>query len=74
MGTVATQNRPLAMVTGASTGIGYELARCCVENGYDLVIAADEPAIQDAAARLHRAARACWPSRPIWPRPTAARS
>jgi short-subunit dehydrogenase len=52
MGTVATQNRPLAMVTGASTGIGYELAKCCVENGYDLVIAADEPAIQDAAARL----------------------
>jgi short-subunit dehydrogenase len=23
--------RPLAVVTGASTGIGYELARCCVQ-------------------------------------------
>jgi short-subunit dehydrogenase len=52
MGTVATQNRPLAVVTGASTGIGYELAKCCVDNGYDLVIAADEPAINTAAAQL----------------------
>jgi short-subunit dehydrogenase len=52
MGTVATENRPLALVSGASTGIGYELAKCCAENGYDLVIAADEPAIHDAAAKL----------------------
>jgi len=44
-----TPNRPLAIVTGASTGIGYELARCCAENGFDLLIAADEPAINDAA-------------------------
>ncbi len=41
--------RPLAIVTGASTGIGYELARCCVENGFDLVIAADQPEIEGAA-------------------------
>jgi uncharacterized protein len=46
--------RPLAVVTGASTGIGYELARCCAENGFDLVVAADEPAIDDAAAELRR--------------------
>jgi short-subunit dehydrogenase len=52
MGTVATNERPLAMVTGASTGIGYELAKCCAENGCDLIIAADEPAIQTAAAQL----------------------
>jgi len=52
MGTVSTQNRPLAVVTGASTGIGYELARCCVDAGYDLVIAADEAGINDAAAKL----------------------
>jgi short-subunit dehydrogenase len=31
----------LAVVTGASTGIGYELAKLCAENGYDLVVAAD---------------------------------
>jgi short-subunit dehydrogenase len=41
--------RPLAVVTGASAGIGYELAKLCAENGYDLVIAADQPKIEDAA-------------------------
>ncbi len=35
--------RPLAVVTGASSGIGYHLARCAVEHGYDLVVAADMP-------------------------------
>ncbi|MET1116781.1 MAG: SDR family NAD(P)-dependent oxidoreductase [Comamonas sp.] len=35
--------RPLAVVTGASSGIGYHLARCCAENGFDLVVAADRP-------------------------------
>jgi len=39
----------LAVVTGASTGIGYELARCCAEDGFDLLIAADEPEIHQAA-------------------------
>jgi short-subunit dehydrogenase len=42
-------SRPLAIVTGASTGIGYELARCCATHGFDLVVAADEPLIQTAA-------------------------
>jgi uncharacterized protein len=41
--------RPLAIVTGASTGIGYELAKLCAENGFDLLVAADEPAINEAA-------------------------
>lgn len=27
-----------AIVTGASTGIGYELAKCCVEAGFDLLV------------------------------------
>jgi short-subunit dehydrogenase len=43
-------SRPLAIVTGASTGIGYELARCCAEDGFDLIVAADEPDIKKAAA------------------------
>lgn len=47
---MSSDARPLALVTGASTGIGYELARCCAENGFDLVVAADEPAIKEAAA------------------------
>jgi short-subunit dehydrogenase len=44
--------RPFAIVTGASTGIGLELARRCAKEGYDLLIAADEPAIDRAAALL----------------------
>ncbi len=44
-----SQPRPFAIVTGASSGIGYELARCCAEYGYDLLIAADEPEIYRAA-------------------------
>src|SRR5215207_6092597 len=46
------QSRPLAIVTGASSGIGRELAKCCARNGFDLLVASDEPAIQDAATEL----------------------
>jgi uncharacterized protein len=49
---VPVRSRPFAVVTGASTGIGYELARCCAGAGFDLLIAADEPEIEDAASRL----------------------
>src|SRR4051794_36913749 len=45
-------NRPLAMVTGASTGIGYELAICCAKEGFDLLIVADQPEIHEAAAQF----------------------
>ena len=41
-----------AVVTGASTGIGRELARCCAREGFDLLIAADEPEIEDVAVTL----------------------
>jgi short-subunit dehydrogenase len=46
---VATETRPLAVITGASAGIGLELAKCCARNGFDLVVAADETAIHAAA-------------------------
>jgi short-subunit dehydrogenase len=42
-------SKKLAVVTGASTGIGYELAKCCAEEGFDLVVSADEAAIETAA-------------------------
>lgn len=43
--------RPLAVVTGASSGIGYELARECARHGFDLVIAADR-SMQEVAREL----------------------
>jgi short-subunit dehydrogenase len=46
--------RKLAVVTGASTGIGLELARLCAKDGYDLVIAANESEIDRAADELRR--------------------
>lgn len=41
-----------AIVTGASSGIGFELARQCAQNGYDLLIAADGAEIEGAASTL----------------------
>lgn len=45
-------NRPLAMVTGASAGIGYELAICCAKEGFDLLVVADDPKIHEAAKQF----------------------
>ena len=41
-----------AIITGSSTGIGLELARCCVHEGFDILVAADEPEIERAASEL----------------------
>lgn len=41
--------RPLAVVTGASNGIGYELAKQFAQNGFDLLITATGPSINEAA-------------------------
>ena len=46
---MTSDTRPLAIVTGASAGIGYELATCCAEHGFDLLVAADQPSIHNAA-------------------------
>jgi uncharacterized protein len=44
--------RPLAVVTGASSGIGLELARQFAANGFDLVVAADGDGVRDIALEL----------------------
>jgi len=43
-----------ALITGASTGIGFELASIAAENGYDLLVVADEPLIDAAAQDFRR--------------------
>jgi short-subunit dehydrogenase len=45
-------SKPLAIVTGGSSGIGFELARLCALNDYDLILAADEPEVHVKAAEL----------------------
>ncbi len=47
-----SNTRPLAVVTGASSGIGYELAKLCAEHGHDLIIAADRPSLVEAEQAL----------------------
>jgi short-subunit dehydrogenase len=53
MGTTET-GRQFAVVTGASSGIGYELAKQFTQHGFDVLIAAEDPEIDDAAAMLRR--------------------
>jgi short-subunit dehydrogenase len=49
---VSETSRPLAIITGASSGIGLELGKLAVDQGYDLIIAADEQEIHDSAVAL----------------------
>jgi uncharacterized protein len=42
-------SRQFSIVTGACSGIGRELAKVCAREGFDLLIAADEPKIETAA-------------------------
>lgn len=42
----------MALVTGASSGIGLEIAKQFAEHGYDLVVAAEDDDIHTAAATL----------------------
>lgn len=45
-------SRPFAVVTGASSGIGFELARQFAQNGFDVLVAAEDESIQAAARRI----------------------
>ena len=44
--------RDFAVVTGASSGIGFELARQFAEHGYDVLAVAEDPGIDQAATQL----------------------
>src|SRR5687768_16306912 len=50
--TSTQQSRPLAVVTGASSGIGLELAREFAEHNFDLVVAAEDSGILSVPAEL----------------------
>jgi len=44
--------RSFAVVTGASTGIGFELAKQFAEHGFDLLVTAEDAGIEAAAKQL----------------------
>ncbi|MBD8699603.1 SDR family NAD(P)-dependent oxidoreductase [Sphingomonas sp. CFBP 13714] len=46
----ASPNGKFAVITGASTGIGFELATIAAQDGYDILVVADEALIKAAAA------------------------
>ena len=48
----ATADQPLALVTGASSGIGFELAKQFADNGFDLIIAAEDDELATAKREL----------------------
>ncbi len=45
-------NKPFAVVTGASSGIGYELARQFAQNGFDLLVTAEDGGLEEAGRKL----------------------
>jgi short-subunit dehydrogenase len=50
----ADQDRQLAVITGASSGIGFELAKVFAEEGYDLLIAAEDDELDPACRELNQ--------------------
>jgi uncharacterized protein len=56
-----TDPKPLAVVTGASSGIGLSLARQFVDHGFDVVVAAEDDGIHAAAAELAHSGRSVDP-------------
>lgn len=50
--TTNSSDKPFAVITGASSGIGFELARVFAENGFDLLITAEDAGITGAAQRI----------------------
>lgn len=51
--------RTFAVIAGASSGIGLELARCAAADGSDLLLVADEPEVLDVAEAFRKDGHAC---------------
>ncbi len=49
-----SKDRQFAVVTGASSGIGYALAEQFVQHGFDVLVTAEDAGIAEAAARLKK--------------------
>ena len=62
----ASADPPLALVTGASSGIGFELAKQFANHGFDLIIAAEDDELATAKRELEvdRQQRRGCPGRP----------
>lgn len=58
--TVDMDAPPLALVTGASSGIGLALARQFRENGFDVIVAAEDQEIHAAAKSLENGGGGVW--------------
>ena len=52
--TTGVASKPLALVTGASSGIGLELARQFADHGFDLMVNAEDAGLAAAAAAAAR--------------------
>ncbi|MBS1844114.1 MAG: SDR family NAD(P)-dependent oxidoreductase [Actinobacteria bacterium] len=50
-------DRRLAVITGASSGIGFELAKVFAEEGFDLIVTAEDDELQAAASELNQIGR-----------------
>lgn len=50
-----TDIKPFAVVTGASSGIGFELAKQFAQNGFDLLVTAEDDGLGSAADQLQSA-------------------
>lgn len=53
--------RPLALVTGGSSGIGFELARQFAQNGFDVAISGSSDKVFDAAKALEKMGAEAYP-------------
>jgi short-subunit dehydrogenase len=50
-------DRQLAVVTGASSGIGFELAKVFAAEGFDLIVAAEDEELAEASRELNQVGR-----------------